>query len=138
MTKIVRFPPLPAIPEPFGATGDDRQRVFERIAGVIGEHGESGHVTVANTVHGFRASAVDLGFLQDMLGKAVAELRMEDVRARWSDDLFPWFRKALLSWVQRCKRIQISLEENGIGIEIETQDDRGYYRYVFDVLPGRK
>jgi hypothetical protein len=140
MTNVIRFPPLPPVPEPFGAKPDDRQRVFQRIAGNLCElaSSDSGHIAVANTVRGFRASAVDIGVLQDLLAKAIAELTIEDVRERWSDDLFPWFTRAIMSWVQRCKSIQFSLEGSGVGVELETQDDRGYYRYRFDVFPGRK
>ncbi len=140
MTKVVRFPPLPAIPEPFGSRPDERQRGFERIADAMSEAvlSESGRVAVVNTLRGFRASAVDVGSLQQMLGNAISDFRMQDVRDRWSDDIFPWFRQAIMSWVQRCKAIHFSLEQNGVRIELETQDDRGYYRYVFDVFPGRE
>jgi hypothetical protein len=43
----------------------------------------------------------------------------------------------LRTWVQRYKKLHIERRENDIRVELETQDDRGYYSYGFDV-PGRK
>ena len=45
-------------------------------------------------------------------------------------------RSAILTWVQRCKEMHFELEDNGIRVEILTQDDRGYYRYEFNLFPG--
>jgi hypothetical protein len=43
-----------------------------------------------------------------------------------------------VTWIQRCKSVDFDLAGNGIRLNIETQDDRGYYRYELDVFPGRK
>jgi hypothetical protein len=39
--------------------------------------------------------------------------------------------------VQRCKRMRIERHQTGVRIELETQDDHGYYEYRFDVFPRR-
>ena len=72
-----------------------------------------------------------------MLGRGIALLDMAAVRERWDDDLRTWMDDVILGWVQRCKFIHMELEETGITITIETQDDRGYCTYEFDVFPGR-
>src|SRR6266542_2949665 len=139
MTGVLRFPALPPIPLPPGSAPDERQETFIRIAGSLGGglFRDGGRVIVANTSAGFRASAVDVGVLQDILEGAIAHFEMAQVQERWDEDLFDWMRQVILSWVQRCKAVQMRLEENGVRISIETQDDRGYYRYEFDVFPGR-
>jgi len=140
MAKVLRFPALPPVPEPPSLPGDERQRTFQRIAGRLTEKGlpTDGVTAVINTSFGFPASAVDLGALQNMLGHAIAAFDMARVRERWNEDLFAWMRQALMRWIQRCKHLHFDLEENGIRITIETQDDHGYYRYEFDVFPGGK
>ena len=39
--------------------------------------------------------------------------------------------------VQPVKHMKADLCDKGIAIEIETQDDHGYYHYRLDVFPGR-
>ncbi len=58
--------------------------------------------------------------------------------ARWNDELFPWILRVLATWVQRRKHVAIERVAEGIHIELETQDDLGYYRYMFDVFPLRE
>jgi hypothetical protein len=138
MAEIARFPPLPPLPEPVSLPVDTRQVTFDRIAGCLTEQmNEGAGVAATNTARGHYASAVDLGALQEILAKAIERLDMTEVRDRWSDDLFAWFRKSLLSCVQRCKEINFDLAERGVRITLETQDDHGYYRYEFDVFPGK-
>jgi len=48
-----------------------------------------------------------------------------------------WIRRVCRAWVQRCKRLRIERRRTGIRIELETQDDLGYYEYGFDVFPKR-
>jgi len=122
---VVQFPPLPPLPAAVAAPPDDRQRTYGQIVGNL-------------TDAGYRASAVDLGALQDVLSAAIAHFDMEQVRARWSHDVFDWMRAAIAMFVQRRKEIRFDLEENGVHITLDTQDDRGYYRYEFDVFPGRR
>ena len=43
-------------------------------------------------------------------------------------------RRLLRSWVQRCKLVKIERQELGIRVELDTQDDHGYYTYGFDVF----
>src|SRR5258708_1148928 len=105
MKPVARFPPLPPIPQPEEAVPDERQQTSDRIARNLGGSLDSstGSVQVANVITGFRASAVDLGVLQDMLGRAIEHLDMASVRERWNEDLFLWFHRALMTWIQRCK-----------------------------------
>jgi len=139
MAEISLFPPLPPLPEPVALPPDQRQQTFERIAGALtAQIDDEAGVKVANTARGYYASAVDLGALQEILGNAIERFDMTEVRDRWSHDVFAWFRRSILSCVQRCKEITFDLEENGIRISLETQDDRGYYRYEFDVFPGKR
>jgi hypothetical protein len=42
-----------------------------------------------------------------------------------------------MTWVQRCKHVQLRRRETGIEVDFETQDDFGYYRYRFDIFAGR-
>jgi hypothetical protein len=140
VTNIVRFPPLPPIPAPPRTARDERQASFGELVGALAGSldGAAGAVRVANVSTGFAAAAVDLGALQDMLALAIEQLSMSEVRERWSDDLRTWFARALMTWVQRCKEIRFHVEGTGVRIEMETQDDRGYYRYEFAVFPGRR
>lgn len=138
MSDVVPFPPLPPIPiRPVGPA-DARQQTFHRIIGGITDelldHGEVGTI---NTATGFRASAVDLGALQEMMEDGLAHFDMARVRERWETDVRAWLIEMLRSWVQRCKFMHFDPAENGIHIQIQTQDDRGYYEYEFDVFPGR-
>jgi len=138
MADITRFPPLPAIPNPPVTDPDKRQRTFQRIVGNLTAQltGADAQVGTANTTRGYRASAVDLGALQEMLGRAIERFDMTQVRERWDEDLFAWMRGAIFVWIQRCKMLQMTVEDRGIRIVLETQDDHGYYHYEFDVFPG--
>ena len=138
MSDVVRFPPLPPIPiRPVGPA-DERQQTFHQIVGRITDGlTEQGNVGVINSATGFRASAVDLGVLQDMIEDGFERLGMEQVRERWEVDVRAWLVSMLRNWVQRCKFLHFDLAEKGIHIKIQTQDDRGYYDYEFDVFPGR-
>jgi len=46
--------------------------------------------------------------------------------------------EVILTWVQRCKCIHMELGDVGVTITLDTQDDRGYYTYTFEVFPGRR
>jgi hypothetical protein len=72
-----------------------------------------------------------------MINDAISTWTMEMVRDRWEADLFEWLRQLLRGWVQRCKLMHFEIEGKGIGIQLETQDDRGYYTYEFDAFPGK-
>jgi hypothetical protein len=94
-------------------------------------------LAVANTQVGFPASAVDLGRLKDALETGLAAFDMRELRRRWRVDLGDWTRRLILAWTQRCKLLKMRVRARGISVEIETQDDAGYYTYSFDVFPGR-
>ncbi len=87
-----------------------------------------------NFTGGFHASAVDLGRLQAALTRGVARLDSAQLEARW-DDVFKWMMKVLRAWVQRYKSVHIKRSDAGVRVEIQTQDDHGYYSYGFDVFP---
>jgi hypothetical protein len=90
-----------------------------------------------NLSTGFHASAVDVGRLQAALEHGLARFDESQVETRW-DELFGWIRRVTRSWVQRCKRMRIERHQSSIRIELETQDDLGYYEYRFDVSPRRE
>jgi hypothetical protein len=139
MADVARFPPLPEIPLPVATSPDERQQVFHRIiGGLAGGMSDQGQVATANTAAGYRASAVDLGALQILLSAAIVRFDITQVQDRWKEDLFDWMRRAVLTWVQRCKMLRMTIEEHGIHFVLQTQDDHGYYRYEFDVFPGIK
>lgn len=137
-SEIVRIPKLPRIPSTPGAGSDERQGTFEGIAGKLGDAmGDRMAVSVANTSRGFPASRVDLGRLQAGLEEGLKRFDMKLVRSRWGEDVSGWMSRFLMTWVQRCKGLRFRLARNGIHVRLETQDDRGYYRYELDVFPGR-
>ena len=118
---------------------DERQAVFSRIAGaIVDAAGEGFGVGVTNTASGFPASAVDIGRLKTALESGIASFSMDLVQQRWDGDVARWLERTVLSWVQRCKSLRLDKRDNGVRVEIETQDDLGYYTYVFDVFPGKR
>ena len=99
--------------------------------------GDGMEISAANTSRGFPAARVDLGRLQAELEAGLKLFDMKLVRNRWDEDVFTWMTRFLMRWVQRCKEVRFRLARNGIHVRLQTQDDRGYYRYEFDVFPGR-
>ncbi len=85
---------------------------------------------------GYPAAAVNLGQLKDALEGALQRFDMDTVRARWETDVGSFVHQVLTTWVQRIKEMQLEPDGTGIAITLTTQDDRGYYRYSFDVFPG--
>jgi hypothetical protein len=138
---VVRFPPLPPIPSPpAGADPDQRQTTFRHVIAGLSEHlfHNDYASSTASTAYGYRASAVDLGALQKILGEGLGRFSMEQVRQRWDDDVLRWVCAGIRTWVQRCKEMHFELADNGIHISMQTQDDHGYYQYEFDVFPGKR
>jgi hypothetical protein len=136
--RVVAFPPLPAVPRPPRLPSDPRQRTAAHIVGSIAEMAhKTMHLAGPNFATGFHASAVDLGRLQAALGRGIARLDTGQVEGRW-DEVREWMIGVLRVWVQRCKGMKIERLENGVHVELETQDDEGYYSYGFDVFPGRR
>ncbi len=128
------------MPTPPVGPPDPRQETFYGITGGLARQllQDEGAVTTTGTVSGFRASAVDVGQLQEWIEEAIELFDMNQVRERWDVDLRQWIAHSLVSWIQRCKYVHCDLGEKGVTIRIETQDDRGCYTYEFDVFPGRK
>ena len=94
------------------------------------------HVSGPNLWTGYYASALDVGRLQAALEQGLGRFDDGQVEARW-DEIFDWIRRVVRSWVQRCKQMRLERREAGIRVELETQDDLGYYEYGFDVFPRR-
>lgn len=134
--NVARFPPLPRIPSPPRLGVDPRQARTVRIIGVVADAASSTMaIGTPNFVTGFHAASLDLGRLQGILGRGLAPFDMALVEQRW-EEVLDWMRNVLRIWVQRYKRLKIERHREGIRVEIETQDDHGYYTYGFDVFPG--
>jgi hypothetical protein len=142
MSDVVLFPPLPPIPQPPASEPDERQQTFRSIIGnltsQLGTPVAGSGVAPIDRNAGYRASAVDLGRLQEVLGEGIARFDMAMVRERWNVDVQAWMFRAIRMWTQRCKAMHLELADNGIAVRLDTQDDRGYYEYSFDVFPGRR
>lgn len=81
----------------------------------------------------FRPTAACIGALE----RGVQRLDAHQVAERW-DEVRAWMRRVIATWVQRYKMLNIKRLESGIRVEIESQDDYGYYNYGFDVFPKRE
>jgi hypothetical protein len=135
--KVARFPPLPRIPRAPTFPPDPRQATTKRIVGAITAFAKDKMVLAGpNLVEGFPASGVNPGVLQQMMERGLRRFTGELMKERW-DDIFDWSLRFLHRWVQRTKQIKLERFESGIRIELQTQDDRGYYDYGFDVFPER-
>jgi hypothetical protein len=135
-SDVILFPPLPEMPEPPVVGSDPRQSSFRGIVGALTEAiSERGQIHAANLVTGYHASAPSLGVIKSAHEKALAHFDMRVVRERWDEDLRRWLGKSLVRWIQRTKQVSTELRSNGIAVEIEAQDDHGYYHYGFDIMP---
>ena len=133
VVRISRLPPVPPAPD---AASEKRQDSFRRLTRTLeSAMGRDMEMATANTSRGFPAAAVDLGRLQEELEAGLRRLDMKEVRARWDEDVSKWIVRLLMTWVQRCKIVRFRLRRQGINVHLETQDDRGYYRSEFDVVP---
>ena len=133
---VFAFPPLPSPPEPPRFDRDPRQATVTRIVGGLGGQ-LGGEVTVRgpNLERGFRASAVDVGAIQQMLERSLARFDEAVLEDRW-DDVRLWVQRVVLAWAQRVKELRVERLGGAFRVEIECQDDWGYYRYGFDVFPA--
>ena len=126
---------LPPVPDPPSFGPDPRQEMFYSVIGRLVpalSHPET-KVRVAATSTGFPASAVDLGRLQTELERAFAGWSSKEIRSRWRSDVFPWISQFTRAWVQRRSILRAKPILSGIRIGLDTKDDLGYYRYVFEV-----
>ena len=92
------------------------------------------HLAAVNTSTGFHAAKVDVGALKDVLERGVRDFTSAQLQERWSEDVAAWMHTVIRTWVQRCKRRRLICEGSGIHLQLETQDDHGYYQYDFEVL----
>ncbi len=136
--EVAAFPPIPRPPKAPQLPADPRQSGSAHIIGTIASAAASSMLVAGpNLSNGFHASAVDVGRLQSALERGLARFDGNQLEARWSE-IFDWIRRVARSWVQRCKHMHIERRQAGIRIELETQDDLGYYEYKFDVFPRRE
>jgi len=91
----------------------------------------------SNLSTGYRASAVDIGRLKDAIERGLKSFTITQIRER-EDEVLRWINDLLRVWVQRRKTSAMKICEAGLRIELQTQDDNGYYDYAFDVFPGRR
>jgi hypothetical protein len=134
---VAQFPPVPRIPAPPLLPEDTRQSQAARIIGAVAKVAQTSmKVGGPNLAKGFHASAVDLGRLQETLERGLARFDHAQIEARWPEVL-GWIQHVIAAWVQRYKHLKIERGERGISIDIQTQDDLGYYRYAFDVFRRR-
>jgi hypothetical protein len=132
---LVRFPPLPELPEPPVVGPDPRQKFYFRIVGTLTEATEElGRIQASNLATGYHACAPNLGVLKIAHEQALAHFDLGIIRARWEAELQRWLAKSQVRWVQRTKSISTELRANGIAVELEAQDDHGYYHYGFDLM----
>lgn len=123
------------MPEPPVVGPDPHQSRFHGIVGALSDATrEWGSVSLTNLVTGYHASAAALGVIKQAHEQALADFDMRSARDRWDQDLRSWLSESLVRWIQRTKQITFELRANGIAVEIETQDDLGYYRYGFDLM----
>lgn len=136
--ELVPFPPLPPVPLPPRFPPDPRQRTRNRIVGAIASQLSEGEMQLATdtSATGYPASGVNLGHIKDALENALERFGRASLQARWESDVRSFVLSVLHAWVQRAKYIQADLCDSGIAIEIEAQDDHGYYHYRFDVFPS--
>ena len=136
---MIAFPPLPRRPEPPQLAPDARQTKTVRIVGNIGGvlAGAGAELATANLTTGFHAAAADLGKLQAALEAGLVRFDMPRVADRW-DEVHGWICQVVFAWIQRVKQLKVERREEGVRIELITQDDLGYYEYGFDVFPGRR
>jgi hypothetical protein len=132
---LILFPPLPEMPQPPVVGPDPRQDGFRRIVGALADATrESSMLSVINLGTGYHASAPALGVIKSAHEQALVHFDTRIARDRWDEDLRSWLNRSLVRWFQRAKMVTTKLYPNGIAVEIETQDDMGYYRYSFDVM----
>ena len=137
-TPLALFPPVAAVPPPPRLGVDSRQagsaQLIGRISELVTGDAEGGG---PNLTTGYHASAVDIGKVQRALEDGLRRFDDTALEARWSDELAPWIRTVLRAWIQRVKMMRVERAGGGIRVELETQDDLGYYTYGFDVFPRR-
>jgi len=129
--------PLPAVPPPPQLPADARQRIEKRaILASMKQHAAQGaSLGVINMATGYPASAVDLGRLSDVVTSGLSTWSMADVRAR-RGEVRAWLDALVSTWVQRVKVFNVRFDDASFQVKLSTKDDRGFYDYGFEVVPG--
>jgi hypothetical protein len=131
-------PPLGEIPEPPRFQDPRQLRSRNIIRSTTAQLGRRGGGPVVNLETGWGAAGVNLGELQDLLEKLISSLDHPSLMQRWEDEVDDHLTSAIFQWVQRVKELEMMVEDEGVHIELITQDDHGAYAYHFDVFPGRE
>jgi hypothetical protein len=134
MTNVALFPPLPKVPRPPQFVPDARQEQTARALGYLTKTLQSEMVIAgANLTKGFPAASVDLGGLKDAIESGLRRFDGVQVEERWSE-IRAWIERVIALWVQRRKWSRITRFEKGVRVQLQTQDDLGYYDYAFDAF----
>ncbi len=126
------------VPEPPRFHDPRQLRSRSIIRSTTAQSGRRSAGAVVNIESGFGAAGVNVGELQDMLERMISGLDAKQLLVRWEADIDPLFTEALFGWVQRIKELELMVEDDGVRVELVTQDDHGEYAYRFDVFPGRE
>jgi|GEM_PF-1851516 len=131
-------PTLRAAPEAPPFT-DPRQAKATRILTNLNAQLPLGAGTsMVNMTTGMAAADLRVGKLQDLLEAMLVEYDMDTLRTEWTEGVGRAVQGAIEVWVQRLKELELDVRDNGVHVRMQTQDDRGYYRYSFDIFPGRE
>jgi len=128
---------LPAYPDPPIVGPDPRQTRAQRITENLTAALEGSHVAGANFVTGFHAASVDVGRIQAALEAALHRFDEDALTRQWDAQVVAWIHAVLGRWAQRVKSMRVERRGPALRVEMETQDDLGYYTYGFDVFPQR-
>jgi len=101
-TRLVRFSTIPKAPR----SRDPRMaRTRTIITRAMKKFDDGGEVAVINMTHGYRASAPDLGKLQEMMEPHFRGLSMAEIEKR-PRTIERWVFDFLGEWVQRAKAVK--------------------------------
>lgn len=108
--------------------GEERQRVFGRgLDAIIEEDEREGYESATINLVGFRASAVDLGWLHDRIREYWFRERPDPDEARKA------ITKGIRQVVQRAKKVEVEVTEKLVSVILVTKDDFSYYEYRVQV-----
>jgi hypothetical protein len=123
MTTMTIFEAVPTEDDP-------RQDEFRtELARALAEAGDDVKSATVIPLHGFRASCVDLGWIQDQVNLYVRR------HAPTVEDLIALVEAELPQVVQRVKAISVDPERwpHVVEIAFETKDDLGSYSYLVSI-----
>lgn len=96
---------------------------------------DGSNVWVTNVVTGYYASKVDVDKIRTMIEGQLSHVTPRAVKQDWVV-VRDWIETVVHHWAQRTKSYNVTLRGNKIAVRFETEDDKGRYKYAFDVLIG--